>query len=374
MVISKEKNELSSPFCVTKLNCHLRKINEITKWVNHQNRETVPYPITVELDLVANCNQACRWCDFRSWSKKRKFLSLKNISSLFKELAVLGIKAVEIVGGGESLLHPQFKDIVKQAQLNKLELGLVTNGTLLSKIYHVASYFTFIRISLDAATPKTYYQNHYYWSKNKFSDKLFFNVLKQIENLKKYIANKNIGIAFLITPWNYREIVACAELAKKIGVGYIVYRPLGNQNSKIKYPNNYWQVVEANLKQVKELENQSFKVYQSHESRWQFAQKKRKNVGHCVGSLLYSVIEPTGNIPFCNLLRGFKKYSIGNIYESGSFSEIWRGEKHQQLFKKINIIHCPRLCKANDYTLYINNFPVNKWGKLKRSHYHQNFL
>ncbi|MFH1456815.1 MAG: radical SAM protein [Patescibacteria group bacterium] len=361
-----------SPFNTNKLIHHKSRVKQILQYNDSLKVNLMPFPITVEFDLVKSCNQGCRWCNFKSWSKRQEFFPIEQIDNLFVDLKKIGVKAIEIVGGGEPLLHPHINKIISKAHHYGFDLGLITNGTLLPKIFSNIDNFTFIRISLDAATAPTYVDTHYYYKKSVNKEKDFDRVLKNIDSLSKQISNNKIGVAFLITPWNYNEIEQTATKVKALGAGYIVYRPASGINIKKNDLQKYWRDVNKLLRKAKQYENQKFKVYSSAKSRWLFAQKKKQTNGYCLGSLVYAVVEADGNIPFCNLFRGRKKYSLGNIVNGNSFSKIWRSKKHQNMFKQIDVKYCPYLCKANDYTLQIKT--SNENFDSPANYRHKNFL
>ncbi|MDI6414467.1 radical SAM protein [Solobacterium moorei] len=76
--------------------------------------------------------------------------------NLLNELADLKVKSVEFSGGGEPTTHPDIIEIIRHAKSLGLNIGIVTNGNSLEKLFPVLDAFTFIRISLDAATKDKY--------------------------------------------------------------------------------------------------------------------------------------------------------------------------------------------------------------------------
>ena len=77
---------------------------------------------------------------------------------MLNELADLKVKSVEFSGGGEPTTHPDIIEIIRHEKSLGLNIGIVTNGNSLEKLFPVLDAFTFIRISLDAATTKDKYQ------------------------------------------------------------------------------------------------------------------------------------------------------------------------------------------------------------------------
>lgn len=75
---------------------------------------------------------------------------------MLNELADPKVKSVEFSGGGEPTTHPDIIEIIRHAKSLGLNIGIVTNGNSLEKLFPVLDAFTFIRISLDAATKDKY--------------------------------------------------------------------------------------------------------------------------------------------------------------------------------------------------------------------------
>lgn len=355
--------KISSPFDASKLFFHQDIVEKVRRLIkgDYFEPKDIPFPICVEVDLVSGCNQGCRWCQFKSWGKKNVFIAAEFLKSIFKDLRAGGTKAIELVGGGESTLHPEIKEIVESAVKSGLEIGLITNGLLLPRIFSIAHKLKYIRISLDAATSETYKKTHYYFKNQAKEEKTriiepFLVIKENIKQLTKFIDRRKIGIAFLVTPWNYQEIESAARLAKELGVGYMVFRPANLR--KDRHLKGYWEDIEKSLDAAQKYTNKNFHVFRSAVSRWNLARfkniRKIKLGSSCFGSLLFGVIEANGNVPFCNIFRDNKKYNLGNIYNSqGNFKSIWQSVRHKKLLERQDIKKCRTICKAKDYLLVI---------------------
>ena len=101
--------------------------------------------IHLQLNPTNRCNFNCLMC---SCSERQKYLELeledidKIISSMFK----FGLKAVTITGGGEPLMHPEINEIINMFHSKGVEIGIVTNGSLLNSV-DTLDKVTWVRIS-----------------------------------------------------------------------------------------------------------------------------------------------------------------------------------------------------------------------------------
>jgi cyclic pyranopterin phosphate synthase len=108
----------------------------------------------LRLNLLDACNMRCLYCmpEDQTFSTLQETLSLNDIRRITEHLISSGIKEIRITGG-EPLLHPNFKDIVKVLSKLKLEkLALTTNAIKLDKFlpFLKKTNLKYINISLDS--------------------------------------------------------------------------------------------------------------------------------------------------------------------------------------------------------------------------------
>jgi radical SAM protein with 4Fe4S-binding SPASM domain len=88
------------------------------------------------IELTDACNLRCVFCNNKS--RPRGYLSLDLFRKCIDELGELGVELVSLNGGGESLLHPRFKECLAYAVENRNKGGikkidLVDNGMLFNE-------------------------------------------------------------------------------------------------------------------------------------------------------------------------------------------------------------------------------------------------
>ena len=121
---------------------HLDRLKELKE--SHRLR-----PITIHLAPTNKCNLNCEWCSVRNRDKALE-LPLPEIKDIIHMYYRLGIKSVEITGGGEPTIHPDLEEIIYFAKQLKLDVGLITNGLHLNAIEDEAlKLLTWLRISLS---------------------------------------------------------------------------------------------------------------------------------------------------------------------------------------------------------------------------------
>lgn len=326
---------VNSPYDPKKILVHCAKLKAILAG-------KIVYPTTIEVDPVDGvCNELCPHCCFEKFGNKPIFIKTKPLFKILKEVAKKGVSAVELVGGTEPTMHKEIGEIIKTVFDCGFQAGLVTNGLLLKKVFPVASKLTFLRISLDAGSRKTYCQVH--------GVDCFEKIVKNIKFLaENHLSPKKIGLAFLCLPQNtsQNEINSVIELGIELKIGYVVFRPAILPKN---WPSDYLRTIRKKILLAHRRYGKQINIFSSASERWQRSKaKSRQDSGPCYTCNLTGVIMADGSVPFCNLFRGKKDFYIGNIYHN-SFSEIWEGKKHLKLLKSVDISACPLVCKANDY-------------------------
>jgi len=332
--------KITNPYDPRKILVNRDKLNGIIKG-------ELPYPITIEVDLVdGGCNNNCIFCCFHNNKKDSPIFIEKN--ELLEALRIVyskGTRGIELVGGSEPTMHSQIGEIVRDVNNIGFEISLVTNGLLLNRIFDVGHFFKYVRISLDAGTRDTYKLLH---GVDTFD--------KVINNVKTITSQENspqkVGLAYLCLPQNSneKEIASFFEIANELNVDYVVFRPaILKESWDCKYLDEVGQIIDK----VKNISS-NVKVFSSVGSRWVISRNgRRQDSGKCLTCLLTGIIKANGDIPLCNLYRNDDSKKVGNIYQD-SYDNIWGSKYHRELLDSTDIANCPVPCKADDYRKILN--------------------
>ena len=180
----------------------------------------------IQLDPVSYCNHDCGFCiyryhrdeDMNALFDKKDMIPFQKIVEILDDCQEIGVQAIELTGGGEPSLHPQFLEILQELNYRDIEIGLVTNGAWHEKrfqaIAHALKQATWVRFSLDAVTPETHRRTHAA-RKGDFD--------KAIAAIKMLVAHKtvDVGISFIVQQSNYHELADAYALAEELGVLYL---------------------------------------------------------------------------------------------------------------------------------------------------------
>ncbi len=279
------------------------------------------------------CNYSCNHCIMREERKGGSMLTWPILEKLANDCRRLGIESVCVSGGGEPLTNIHTLKFLEKCKTLGIETSMNTNGQLLTD----ASNVDHLRISIDAGRSETYAKVH---GVDAFDE--------VAENIKKSNHNE-LGLAFLITPYNCMEVVAFCEWAQQFDYTFLHIRPAHYPDNRMK---DIVESLKATKEAVKEYRDTYFKV-DKFDGHW-----TPKLFDKCRSTPLIACLCADGQFSVCQ--DNFIKF--GDYYTQ-SFEECWFGEEHYEALRKIDIHKCPR-CVEVGYNEIIQQCFIN--DELKR--------
>jgi radical SAM protein with 4Fe4S-binding SPASM domain len=275
----------------------------------------VPDPITVSFTLTDKCNNKCPRCMEVS-GRNPCFPSMKDPEIRIAQIAESNAKAITFSGGGEPLLHPQAVETMAIAKTLGLEVGLVTNASLLNKTKadKLSKICTWIKISLDASNPQEYTSTH------GMPKQAFQVVVDNILYLARHKKKCIVGVAYLVGENTKDGVMSSARFWRDKGVNYLNFRPFQGD----KY--DYMDLISA----TKKYETDSFKIVwkdYKFSDWWNITYKK------CYFQYLYPLVNCDGYVYPCCDMRGKKEYRFGNYYKDSLVDIFKRKRKPLYGFK-----------------------------------------
>jgi GTP 3',8-cyclase len=339
----------------------LKHLDRVNSWLEGKN----PPPVTVELDMTNLCNHRCPECSgwyFQNRGKDK--LSWALAAKIIRQLAREKIRGLIFTGGGEPLCHPDILRAVKLANKLKLDIGFITNGSLISRenAQVLLQCCTWLRVSLDAASAATFARVH--GLDGKAFDKVVSNI-RLLTQMKKELKSKTvIGVGYLTCDYTRDKMLEASRLCKGLGVDYLQFRPLQIHNR------GAFEYHLADLEQVIRdcaLESTpSFKVlYSQHKYEMMKDKKYGRNYGTCYGHQFAAVIAADAKMYLCCHMRGHHKYCIGDLSKK-SFKEIWGSQQRKTVTENIDFKDCLPLCRGNTFNQILWN--------IRQPREHENFL
>jgi MoaA/NifB/PqqE/SkfB family radical SAM enzyme len=339
----------------------LKHLDRVNAWLKGRN----PSPITAEIDMTNLCNHRCPECS--GWyfqNRNADSLPLYLAQDIIRQLSKARVRGLIFTGGGEPLCYPYIEEVVKLAYGLGLEVGFITNGSLINeKIARVLlDCCTWLRISLDAASAETFERIHG-MDGNTF-DAVINNITLLTEMKNEVKSKTTIGVGYLTSDFTKDEMYDMSILCRKLGVDYLQFRPMQiHNNGKFKYHRT--NIKKEIIRCLKES-NDGYKVlYSKH--KYDMMRKKNygRNYQKCFGQQFATVIAADSRMYICCHMRGYDKYCIGDL-KKNTFEEIWNSEQRKSVVENIDFQDCVPLCRDNTFNQILWN--------IKQPREHVNFL
>ena len=311
-------------------------------------------PINVHIcPYDSQCNHACPMCTAGYKGFTGAVMDTKVFTDLVEALWHMGVKSVTLTGGSEPTLHPEFEKLIRCEP--RPEMGLITNGSVITMDLAAAIvvHLKWVRVSLDAASPEQFQRTH------GKSVAEFAEVLTGIQRLvtvkQQYHEGATVGVAFLTYPSEpcINEIVPAAELAVKLGVDYIQYRPMLRQpgGTELHYPGDRLdrqkQVIAA-IAEAKKLSTPRTRVVCS-DAKYEILESGNiPRYSECHFVHFTPAIAASGNVTLCCHHMEHEDFIIGNVNEA-SFHEIWESHRKKSIINNLPLEECPLLCRGNGF-------------------------
>jgi MoaA/NifB/PqqE/SkfB family radical SAM enzyme len=338
----------TGPFSTGKIFAHPQEIANLK--ANPQKTA----PITVEWHLSNSCNHDCPFCTFRESvhaSPNRHAMFPDNlIDQTVEDLKEIGSKAVVYSGGGEPLLYPKVHEVMKKVADAGIHQGLVTNGANIEKsnvAEAIMQNVEWVRISVDAGSQEVYEKTH-------GVGRDFTRIVENIRQLvkKRKGTRPTIGVSFLLTMFNFTDLLPSARLFRDVGVDYFQVKPIViSAEERLASGNIFWRT--GIFDQLVALPAQAKKPhYNVYTLGFKFVDMMtavdRKQFSKCFGHPFYPVITATGAVFVCCLMIGKPGLCYGTLGEDMRFKKLWYSIQRSEIGKSVNVRDCPVNCKLSE--------------------------
>jgi radical SAM protein with 4Fe4S-binding SPASM domain len=183
--------------------------------------------VSIGIGITNNCNLGCAHC-YRPQDQIYQ-LSLAEIRTICSTLDVASFN----MGTGESLLHPQFPQIVEYLGERDIKMSMASNGYSLNEMpAPLLSQFHDVELSVDFASPQA--QDTFRGEGN------WACVLEAIERCHDFDIEVTILATLMNT--NYGEMDSLVAVARDLGANLRVnvYQPVGQNEFMLSY-DQFWE-------------------------------------------------------------------------------------------------------------------------------------
>lgn len=326
-------------------------------------------PKQAQVILSALCNQDCSFCAYRmtgyssnemfvgdspvaryGHNNPKRWMPTERALDLMDELAEAGVLAVQFTGGGEPLVHPDHELIFQRAEERGLKRALVTNGVSMSdSLIPALARFAWVRVSVDAGTPETYAKirntpaGHF--------NKVWGNIARLGAEIRQRADTESsdppcvLGVGFVVTPDNYREIALGARLAKEHGAAYIRFSAVFSPEGPKPYEPIYADIKRAIHEAGIELDCPTFKVHDLFGDRLDDLEDGPPDYPTCYYQEYNTYVGDDQNVYRCCVLAYNKRGLLGSIKDK-TFGEFWMAHETGDKIANFDARDCER-CQFN---------------------------
>ena len=350
---------MNSPYSTDKVVYHPRIVQSFMAHCSHEM-----YPVFIHLMPQNFCNQNCQFCSYRmeGWKNSKHFdarshIPWERMQELLREFDRMGVRAIEITGGGEPLAYPDINRLLDELSTMPIETALVTNGTLLKERTADLLYRTHLqwaRVSIDAGNKKNY------CAIRRCPESHWDMAWRGVKRLVARRDHQAIGIGFVVTEHNYTDIFELCSRAKDSGVNNVRISVAFTAKGADLLGTVQKMEAREQLHKCEELNCRNFQVVDLFDERLNNLRlsSDKQDYDYCGTKDLLCVIEGQGNVYTCCTLTGMKKGLIGSIMDI-PFDDLWKQKaKWREEFDPRKMCRCTCLYeKRNQVMLGLRNPP-----------------
>ena len=308
-----------------------------------------PRLIHVQIVPTNRCNQRCRFCAYRnfgysssqSFNQKDEIPTVK-LLEVAESLRRMGVQGVEITGGGEPTLHEGYYDFCGKLRESEIGYGVVTNGSVDSSLVDDAlAGAAWVRFSVDAGCSETYA------TIRKSRGEVYDDVrarIQRISSLKNGRRDPVIGVGFVVTRDNWREVFLAAAEAKQDGADN--FRISAEfQNEGAGHFREFFPEASALCREAETLNDGEFKVFNLFGDRVDDLSQKSPTEPFCGFQHLCTYVGADQNVYRCCVVSYNELGLIGSIKKQ-TLESLWDSVDTAVKLKDFDARKCPR-CMYN---------------------------
>lgn len=210
-VIKKNNGKFEKEFYDQKTDNYIKRF-----WVNNGLKKIIK-PSTVWLTTNTTCNNNCKWCYAKSFTKLKRNMQVDEVEKYVKVLKQTGVKKIILIGG-EPSVHPDILQIIKIINDSGLKVSMATNARKFADynfaLKAVKNGLENINISIKGSSEKEYLE-----STNSYG---LEEMLKGYKNLKSL--GTNVSLSYVLCDTDYEKFDRFWNLVKKYNLNNIMFQ------------------------------------------------------------------------------------------------------------------------------------------------------
>ena len=344
------------------------------KVIHHPDRLAVlrgggqPAPTQVQLVISDLCNQSCSFCAYR-WdgytsnelfkviredgtadNNPKRFIPYEKCIEILDDCRDMGVKAIQVTGGGEPTAHPRHADVFRAVLDRGLDLALVTNGVLLkSETVARLTRAKWVRVSIDAGTAGTYAATRRV-PESQFA-RAWANVRRLAELRDEEGSGLVVGVGFVVTRDNWREVVDATRLARDAGADNVRISAVFQPDDE-KYFDGFYSKASNLCRDAESLAEGRFRVFNNFGDRIGDLRQHAPDYSFCGYQHFSTYVGGDLNVYRCCVQAYNPRGLVGSI-KGQRFRELWESQAKRDGYAAFDARGCER-CMFNGKNRTIN--------------------
>jgi MoaA/NifB/PqqE/SkfB family radical SAM enzyme len=340
-------------------------------------------PLSVQVELTNHCSTACEHCD-RWHPTKRRDMEFDLAKRLLQQLADEHVTTITL-SGGEPTQHPRFEELLRDAKLKGLSIGILSNGVGLtdSQVAAICQNASWLRLSVDGSSAAVYSRVRRQLAKGPEPFKAVAELVERFKDQKQRAGGEcRLSFCYTIQNHNADDVANMIKWVSKLRL------PESDKALTFKFAHGRDRRFLCTQEQVNSLlamfKTEEFKDAANLRYLCWFLENQSSVPGVASGSPtlalyqqtstrcftphLFALVSPSGDVfPCCFLFddnSGYsadvegrrREHSLGNLTTS-SFRDIWNGNKYDRVRQELAEIRptgnysacgeCTRHCNHN---------------------------
>ena len=303
-------------------------------------------PVQIHLMPQNRCNHSCGFCSYRleNWKNSVQFddsqaIPWSILEPTLRDAREMGVKAIELTGGGEPFLYPEIDKLVELIDELGFDLGIVSNGTPITAAraqrISMVPRWLWARVSIDAGTPETYCAVRMvaatHWA-------LAWGAIRNLARARNGRADRRVGVGFVVTRENYAEVFDFCKLAKEAGADNVRLSVRFGPDGNDYYGPGQLDRAEEDARRAERVLNEPgrFQVMNLIGERRSNQAASVQDYEPCYAMRMLCVVGGDSKVYTCCTLAFNPAGEMGDLRKT-SFRELWSGPAGDAFFEKFSV-------------------------------------
>lgn len=304
-------------------------------------KKEITAPIHVRIKPMNACNHKCVFCSYDPDDGDREVrdemydrsdkLSREKLMETIDNFYEMGVKSVTFSGGGEPLLHPNIVEAITKVYNYGMKYAIITHGQFLDgKRAEILRHANWVRVSIDASDAKSLAEFR------RIPENSFDRINNNIKNFVK-IKDKacELGINYVVHKDNADQVYKSIKHYKELGVNHVKITPMWITNFREYHEPTIDSVIEQIKTAREELDDESFRVYDTYEMDFSGVSTINRNYRKCFVMQTNPVVGANYKVYFCHD-KAYSSTGILGSIKNQSFKELWFSEEAKAIFENFD--------------------------------------